>query len=725
VLRRSAAILIATAIACAALPAAAPATCTGGDWCNASLSVDTRADAALAQMTQAEKFALMATVGRAAEYQTVGVPRFGIPPLVLRNGPVGLRLTRNSPPPATALPAAISLASSFDPGLAEHYGSLVGVEASRRGVDGLLGPAIDIARTPQAGRTFESYGEDPLLTGAIGAAWIEGARSQGVISVAKHYAGNNQETNRFTIDARIDSRSLNEIYLPAWQRAVAAGTGGVMAAYNRVNGTFMTANAPLLLGVLRGQFGFRGLILSDSGATNDTVSTLNGGLDLEAPFAAFYTPGLLSGALSGGQVSQATIDDHVRNILRATFASGVVDRPPFPTDGQIDFGAGASFAAKVSTRGTVLLRNRHHALPIDPAELRIKPKRTKHGRRRPPQPIVAVFGPLADSYLAGGGSSAVPPAAEVTPLEGIQARIGGRARVLYSSGESLSAAAQLARQAKVAIVVGGSDASENRDLPCLTLSCQAPDSGNQDLLIKRVAAANHRTIVVLETGAPVVMPWLRRVEAVLEAWYPGESGGRAIARVLFGDADPGGRLPISFPRRRADTPTGADPSLYPGVDEIVNYGEGILVGYRWYDSAHIAPRFPFGYGLSYTHFRYSKLRLHRGPGPGVKVSVTVRNVGHRRGREIAQLYLGMPASAGEPPNLLRGFQAFDLGRGHARRISFDLDRDAFEHWDPATGSWRIAPGCYVVRVARSSRNIELQKGIEIGNARPSGACAGG
>jgi beta-glucosidase len=719
---RRAVLFIVAAIACAALPpAAAPAACTGGDWCNASLSVDARANAALAQMTQDEKFALMATVGRAAEYQTVGVPRLGIPPLVLRNGPVGLRLTRNNPPPATALPAAIALASSFDPDLAERYGALVGREASMRGVDGLLGPAIDIARTPLAGRTFESYGEDPLLTGLIGAAWIGGARSQGEMTVAKHYTGNNQETNRFTIDAHIDSRSLNEIYLPAWQRAVAAGTLGVMAAYNRVNGTFMTANAPLLLGVLRGQFGFGGVILSDSGATNDTVSTLNGGLDLEAPFAAYYTPGLLSGALSGGQVSQATIDDHVRNILRATFASGVVDRAPFPNDGQIAFGSNASFARRVSTQGTVLLRNRHHALPIEIGQLIPKRKPAKHGhRRRPPKPIVAVFGPLANSYLAGGGSSAVPPVSEVTPLEGIQARVGSRARVVYDAGGQLDAASQLARQAKVAIVIGGSDSSENRDLPCLTLSCQEPESGNQDLLIKRVAAANHRTIVVLETGAPVVMPWLRKVEAVLEAWYPGETGGRAIARILFGGADPGGRLPISFPRRRADTPTAADPSLYPGVDEVVSYGEGILVGYRWYDSAHIAPRFPFGFGLSYTHFRYRNLSLQRGPGPGAKVSVTVRNVGNRRGREVAQLYLGMPAAAGEPPNVLRGFHAFALGRGHATRISFDLDRDAFEHWDPATGSWRITPGCYEVRVGRSSRDIKLKGGIEVGKSSSNG-----
>jgi beta-glucosidase len=715
--------LTAIAIAFAALPAAASAACDAGPWCNASLSADERANAVLAQMAQDEKFALMATVGRAAEYQTTGVPRLDIPPLVFRNGPVGLRLTRNDPPPATALPAAISLASSFDPELAERYGALVGREASRRGVDGLLGPAIDIARTPQAGRTFESYGEDPLLTGLVGAGWIEGARSQGVMTVAKHYAGNNQETNRFTIDARIDSRSLNEIYLPAWQRAVAAGTLGVMAAYNRVNGAFMTANAPLLLDVLRGQFGFGGLILSDSGATNDTVSTVNGGLDLEAPFPAFYTPGLLSAALSGGQVSQATIDDHVRNILRATFASGVVDRQPFPNDGQVAFGAHARFARSVSAQGTVLLRNRHHALPIEIGQLIPKRKPRKRGhRRRPPRPIVAVFGPLADTYLAGGGSSAVPPVSEVTPLEGIQARVGRRVRVVYDAGAELDAASNLARRAKVAIVVGGSDSSENRDLACLTLSCQAPDSGDQDRLIKRVAAANHRTIVVLETGAPVVMPWLRRVEAVLEAWYPGESGGRAIARILFGDSDAGGRLPISFPRRRKDTPTAADPSLYPGVDGTVGYGEGILVGYRWYDSAGIAPRFPFGFGLSYTRYRYRNLTVQRGPGPGAKVSLTVRNVGDRRGREVAQLYLGMPAAAGEPPNVLRGFRAFALGRGRATRISFDLDRDAFEHWDPAAGSWRVSPGCYEVRVGRSSRNVKLRGGIEVGKSRFPKGC---
>jgi beta-glucosidase len=217
----------------------------------------------------------------------------------------------------------------------------------------------------------------------------------------------------------------------------------------------------------------------------------------------------------------------------------------------------------------------------------------------------------------------------------------------------------------------------------------------------------------------VVMPWLHRVEAVLEAWYPGESGGKAIARVLFGDADPGGRLPITFPRRRKDTPTAADPSLYPGVGGEVGYGEGILVGYRWYDSANIPPRFPFGYGLSYTHFRYRNLELHRGPGPGAKVTFTVRNVGGRRGRDVAQLYLGMPAGAEEPPNLLRGFHSFALGRGRATRVSFDLDREAFEHFDPGSGTWRVAPGCYRVRIGRSSRDIKLEGGIEVGRG---GSC---
>jgi beta-glucosidase len=726
---RKAAVVVLTLVivtACAG-NAHAEGRCGEHPWCDTSLADDRRAELLLAALTPAEQVGLLGgdtnTIAGAAGTHTGvsdGVPRLDVPALYLTDGPIGVRQG-----PGTAFPASIALAATFDRRLAGAHGRAVAVEARLKGNDLVYAPTVNILRTPLWGRAFESFGEDPFLASRTGVAWIRAAQGEGVIANVKHFAANNQEGarvegaapvgSRFTVDARIDERTLREIYLPHFEAAVKEGdVGSVMCAYNRVNGPHACESPELLTDILRRDWGFRGFVLADYGASKHVGAGLRAGLDLEPwPYADFdggenLTPTAIDAALAAGTVTQAEIRTSVGRLLRTLFAYGFFDRDAYTDDdSRLDRAGHQRTAQQIAEAGAVLLKN-DGALPLDDRRLR----------------SLAVIGADAERNVNGGGSSNIAPYGVVTPRAGIAARAGRRIDVRYDDGTNQARAADVARRADAAIVVIADAASEGIDKPCLGIDCGAEDGVRSDRLVEQVAAANHRTIVVLETAGPVLTPWRNRVEAIVEAWYPGSAAGQAIARVLFGDVDPGGRLPATFPRSERDLPTSGDRRRYPGVDDVVRYSEGVLVGYRWFDQRRLRPAFAFGHGLSYTRFALRGLRVRPGRrGTTASVGFTVVNRGRRRGSAVPQLYLGLPSARSrvQPPRQLRAYTRVALRPGGSRRVSFALDPRAFAHWDAARDRWSIARGCHAVQVGWSSREIVARARIAVGGAR----CGGG
>ena len=712
-------LLIATAT-----PADARAAGRCGDhpWCDTALSAERRAALLVGALTPAERVDLLGgdantILGEAGTHTGAanGVPRLDVPPLYLTDGPVGVRQG-----PSTAFPASLSLAATFDRRLSAAHGRAVADEARLKGNDLVYAPTVNILRTPLWGRAFESFGEDPYLSARTGVAWIRAAQRTGVIANVKHFAANNQEGapregagtigGRTTVDARVDERTLREIYLPAFEAAVKEGrVGTVMCSYNRLNGPHACASRPLLTEILRRDWGFRGFVLADYGASKRVDSGLRGGLDFEPwPIVDLdggenLTPAVVGAALAAGRVTQADVDAAVGRVLRTLFASGFFDRAAFADDDtRLDRAASLRTARDVAEAGTVLLRN-DGVLPLEARRL----------------DSLAVIGADADRFVNGGGSSRIAPYSFTTPRAAIVARAGAGVDVRYDDGTDLARARSVARGADAAVVVVADTAGEGADKPCLALDCGAQDGVRRDRLIDAVAAANRRTIVVLETAGPVLVPWRDRVEAIVEAWYSGSAAGEAIARVLFGDVDPGGRLPATFARRARDLPTAGDPKRYPGVDDVVRYSEGVLVGYRWFDERRIRPAFAFGHGLSYTRFGLGDLRVRPGRrGTTAQVSVTVVNRGSRRGTAVPQLYLGLPSGRDrvQPPRQLRGYAKLDLRRGRSSRVRFALDARAFGYWDARRDRWTIARGCYRVWVGWSSRDLRRRATIAVGGA---------
>jgi beta-glucosidase len=705
-----------------AAPASAVGRCGNHPWCDTALSPDERAGLLLAELTLDEKIALMAgddpsTGLNQAEPvedrhtgESNGVPRLDLPTVFYSDGPVGPRQGK-----ATGMPASMALAATWDTDIARRYGGVVGNEVKLKGNDVVHAPTVNIMRTPLGGRTFESYGEDPWLQSRIGVAWIQGAQAEGVVGNVKHYAVNNQEPDRFVTNAVVDQRTLREIYLPHFEAAVKeADVGTVMCSYNRVNGQFACENRALLEEILRDEWGFKGFVLTDYGfAQKSTANSANNGLELEMPVGGWYSRPSLTTAVATGQVAPSTIDLHVRRILRTMFAYGMFDRDAYRYDDDaIDKQGHGAFTRDVEESALTLLRNEGGALPIDLGRIK----------------SIALIGQDAVEYRKGGGSSNVEPFYFVSPRAGIEQRVGDRAQVTFDDGTQPARAAAAARSADVAIVFASDNQTEFVDKPCLTLQCGHPQRGDQDGLIRAVAQANPNTVVVLLTGGPVLTPWVDQVKAIVEGWYPGAEGGNALARVLFGDADPGGRLPVTFPAREQDLPTSGRPERYPGVAENAEYSEGVFVGYRHFDQNRIEPRFPFGFGLSYASWQYDDLRIApaRGGRIAARVTATVRNTSGRAGTEVAQLYVGLPspgADVPQPPRALKGFRKVSLGPGEARRVSFDLDERSLSYWNEAARDWRIADGCYTVEVARSSRDPQLVGALTVGGSR--GGCMQG
>jgi beta-glucosidase len=710
-----------------------------GPWMNTSLSADERADLVIKEMTLDEKIAMLHGVGmptddplteenmpsnRGVGYE-VGVPRLGIPGIDMSDAAYGVRSSGANGRYATALPANVAAAASWDTDAAYEYGKLIGTELRAQGYNMSLGGGVDITREPRNGRTFEYLGEDPILAGTLVARLIEGTQSQHVIGDIKHYAFNDQESGRNSVNITISKRAARESDMLAFEIGVEQGhPAAVMCSYNRVLGDFSCENKWLLTDVLKRDWQFPGFVVSDWGGTHSTEKASAAGLDNEEPGRIFFGD-KYKAAVEAGTISQAELDEHVHRILRTMFAAGVIDYPR--QRGVVDPFAGLEVARKIEEGGIVLLKNKAAVLPLVPARLH----------------SIAVIGAHADvGMISGGGSAQVdppggnaisPPGKGAThwqeeiwfptsPLKAIQAR-APKATVKYDAGDDPAKAAALAATADVAIVFAYQWESEGMDLPTLTLK------HNQDALIAAVAAANPHTIVVIESGSPVTMPWVDAPAAIVEAWYAGSDGANALGNILFGSVNPSGKLPNTFPKSDADLPhptiTQPQPISHPydgaaatpeqwakGLPPFqVVYDEGVKVGYKWYDAEKKPVLFPFGFGLSYTTYHYSGLTVT--PGDKVKVTFTLTNTGARAGAEIAEVYAALPASAEEPPKRLVGWSKVELKAGEKKTVEVEIDRKYLSIFDEGKDAWTLVPGDYTIMAGGSSADLPLKATVSL------------
>lgn len=658
-----------------------------------------RARQMVARMTLDEKIAQLHGVRTATEYRIVpGLPQLGIPPLRITNGPAGVGPGGGGPQlRATALPAPLALAATWDPEMALEYGRLAGEETRALGSDLLEAPDVNILRVPQSGRAFECFGEDPWLTSRLAVAEINGIESAGVLANVKHYLANNQEAQRGSINEIIGERALHEIYMPAFRAAVEeAHVDSVMCAYPRVNGAYNCENQPLLGETLKGEWRFQGFVSSDFGAVHSTVSSIMAGLDLELPTGKYFSDALKQ-AVAKGEVPVSRIDDALVRRYTVMIERGLFHHRPIEASTAVPatvFAHGA-VARKIAENSIVLLKNEGRMLPLDARTL----------------DSVALIGPDAvRAKTGGGGSSYVNPYYTIRPEDGIYSHLLSQKRLVVLDGSNIDSAVAAAKKAQVAIVMVGDEEREAYDH-----SLDLP--GRQNELIAAVAAANPRTVVVLKTGSAVLMPWLAAVHALIEAWYPGEEDGNAVADVLFGTSDPGGRLPLTFPQSAADT-LARNPEQYPGRDGEVHYREGLAVGYRGYQMDRTKALFPFGFGLSYTTFQYSDLvvtQLSIGVHAGIAVAVRVTNTGERTGSAVPQIYVGFPnlAEGDEPPLQLKGFWKVRLQPGETKSVHLVLDQSAFSFWSDKAGSWKLVSGTFRIVLGDSSVNILQTKEIAL------------
>ncbi|MEH7111589.1 glycoside hydrolase family 3 C-terminal domain-containing protein [Neobacillus niacini] len=721
-------IVTVTAIATGALAAPSQSTSTVSSlpWMDTSLSPEARSELLINAMTLEQKIQQLAgargaipelpecgTPGR----HVPGIPELGIPTFRITNGPVGLGGGDCSPQDkATALPVALGLAASFDQDLAYAYGNLMGGEARTLGLHELEAPGINLARLGENGRNFEYMGEDPYLAGVLASKEIQGIQDNDIIAMSKHYVLNDQEQNRGSVNVNIAENVLHELYLLPFEMSVKDGNvGSIMCSYNRVGGTYACENEYLLNTVLRDQWDFKGYVQSDFGATHSTAPALNAGLDFEMQSNRFFNDVAIKAALDNKSLTIETIDQALDRRYVQMFKYGIFDRPI--VRGTIDAVTNGSQARDIAEQTAVLLKNEGNLLPLDSSV-----------------DSIALIGQTTyiDAAVAGGGgSSRVSPLYTVAPLQGLQNtldKLGSDATItkvtVAKDNSNLDAAVAAAKDADVVILMAGVVTSEGRDRPSLAL----PD--NQDAMISAISAANEKTALVLKDGDPVLMPWVNEVPAILEAWNPGQEDGNVVANLLFGLANPSGKLPVTYPVSKADTPT-STADRYPGINQgvldsngreipQVYYSEGLEMGYRWYDAQGIKPLFAFGYGLSYTDFEISKLvvtpKTTDGTKP-IKVSFFVQNTGEVAGAEVPQVYLGLPENANQPPKRLVGFEKIWLEPGEKKHVSITIDPSATNHplsiWDADADAWKTLDGSYKVYVGNSSDKITLTDSITV------------
>jgi beta-glucosidase len=692
-------------------------------WMNKNLSPDERADLVLKQLTFEEKLQFLHGngmrdwgkkpnpnwyLGNGGAGFILGVPRLGIPIIQMTDAAYGVRSSAENGRYSTALPSDLASAASWDPEAACEYGALIGREMRAQGYNMTLGGGVNLAREPRNGRTFEYLGEDPILAGTMVGNRIKCEQGQHVIGDIKHFAVNDQESGRTEVNAIIGKRALRETDLLAFEIGISIGQpGAVMCSYNLLNGDYACENKYLLTDVLKNEWKFPGFVVSDWGGTHSTAKASAAGLDTEQPEDIFYGE-KFKAAVQSGEIPMTELDDHVRRILRSEFASGIVDYPA--QKAVIDVEAGFETSRKLAEQSIVLLKNNNNVLPLN-----------RNVRS------IAVIGERADfGMISGAGSAQVDPPGPpgkwhehiwfpTSPLKAIAAKVPG-AKVEFDSGSNLESAAALAKRSDIAIVFVNQWTSEGMDLPNLSLP------GNQNDLIAKVAAANPKTIVVLESGTAVTMPWLDKVAGVLEAWYAGSKGADAVANILFGDVNPSAKLPITFPKSEADLPRPtldvppekktADLANQQGKATFsVHYDEGLKVGYKWYDAENKPVLFPFGFGLSYTTFAYSGLKVQ--PGAEPTVEFTVRNTGRRDGAEIAQVYVSLPADAGEPPKRLVAFKKVWIRAGQSKQVKLAVDRKYLSIFDETGNAWKVLPGSYTFKVGNSSHELPLSQAVNL------------
>jgi beta-glucosidase len=636
-------------------------------------------------------------------WTTKAVPSAGIPSIMMTDGPHGLRkqagdtdhLGLASSIPATCFPPAVGLGASFDPELAQRVGVALGIESAAQKVAVLLGPGINIKRSPLCGRNFEYFSEDPLVSGVMGAALVRGIQSQGVGASLKHFAANNQETDRLRVSSDVDPRPLREIYLRAFQRVVQdAQPWTVMCAYNRINGVYASEDPWLLTTVLRDEWGFEGVVVSDWGAVNDRVAGVKAGLDLEMPSSGGRTDAQLVEGVRTGALDEAAVDAVAQRVVDLVRKAQRIS-----DDAEPDLDAHHALAREAAGRSIVLLRNQDGVLPLSPETSRI-----------------AIIGEFAERpRFQGAGSSLINPTRVDSALDAIRSIATGR--VDYAAGFSTTGeadadalraeAVRIAGEAEVAVVFLGLPAeeeSEGFDRTHLDL----PD--DQLRLLDEVVAANARTVVVLSNGGVVTLPFSDEVPAILEGWLLGQAGGSATADVLFGEVNPSGRLTETIPLRLVDTPSYGN---FPGEFGHVRYGEGILVGYRWFDARQFAVAYPFGHGLSYTEFRYGDVQADVTDDELV-VRVPITNSGPRTGREVVQAYVSVPNSRVQrAPRALVGFSSVEVVAGATAEAVLEIRRSDLAYWDVRADGWVVEPGEYRIEVGASSRDIRATVSVHL------------
>ena len=705
-------------------------------WMNAALPPEQRAELVLKQLTLDEKLALLHGNGMAhapfwqmplthlsnggAGY-TEGIERLGIPPLFISDAAYGVRDSGENGRYSTAMPSNLGAASSWDTESACQYGGVIGSELRAQGFNMTLGGGVNLTREPRNGRTFEYAGEDPLLAGTLVGNLMKCEQAQHVIGDIKHYAMNDQETGRNIVNSIVSKRAAQESDLLAFHIGISiANPGAVMCSYNRINGDFACENSYTLRDVLKKDWGFKGFVLSDWGGTHSTEKASAAGLDQEQPMADFFGPHLKE-AVDAGKVPLSEIDDHARRVLYAEFLSGIVDNPLHK--GVVDVEKGFEVAQRVEEKSIVLLKNNQAVLPILPSRIH----------------TIAIIGGHADlGMISGGGSAQVDPPGgnaimppgkgethwqdhiwfPTSPLKALREKLPNT-KVSFDPGTDLQSAASLAKNSDLAIVFAYQWEAEGMDLPSLSL----PD--NQDALIEQIAAANPHTIVVLESGTAVTMPWLDKVEGVVEAWYAGSAGHKALANVLVGDVNPTGKLAITFPRSESDLPHPVIPALSAqdegqGKDAVnagtrisdytVHYDEGAEVGYKWYEATHKQPLFAFGFGLSYTSYAYSSLTVDS---EAKTARFTVKNVGKRAGTETAEVYARLPQGSDESFKRLVGWKRVTLSPGESQTITVAIDPRVLQTFEETNDSWKLAPGDYEVFAGPSSDNTPLTAHLQV------------
>lgn len=694
---------------------------------DAGRPIEERVEDALARMTLEEKVTLCHAQSK---FSSAGVPRLGIPEMWMSDGPHGIRAEKLwdewddagwTSDSCTAFPALTCLAATWNPTLADTYGQAVGEEARYRNKAVLLGPGVNIYRTPLNGRNFEYMGEDPFLASAMVVPYIQGVQRNGVAACVKHFAVNDQETDRFNVEVKIDDRTLHEIHLPAFKAAVHdGGVWAVMGSYSIYKGQHCCHNQYLLRDLLKRDWGFDGVVISDWGGTHDTREAALNGLDMEMgswtngltlswsnAYNEYFLADPFLELLRSKEIDEEIVNDKARRILRLMFRTTMNPDRPY---GSFATKEHALIGRKIAQEGIVLLKNQDNLLPLDPKQ---------------PRKILVVGENAKKMMTLGGGSSELKVKYEISPLQGIENYFSPASQVTYAEGYSsvptqnrhalLLEAVDAARKADVVIFVGGLNKNENQD-------CEGADRRSlnlpygQDELIGELARVNRNLVAVIISGNAVAMPWVNEVPAIVEAWYGGTEAGNAIASVLAGEVNPSGKLPFTFPVRLEDNPAIAL-DAYPGDGKQVEYKEGIFVGYRWNDRERIKPLFCFGHGLSYTTFEYGKVTAEgrqMGPDGTITVSVPVKNTGSRAGAEIVQLYVSdLKSSLPRPVKELKGFRKITLQPGQEQTVSFTIDRKALSFYDDTKQDWVAEPGAFEALVGASACDIRGKAAFEL------------